>query len=112
MSKAVNAGFFCFIVLSTMYLRPVPLRAQATELGEITGRVVDQQGGAVANAAVKVVNAGTSVERAINTDNQGVFAARSLVPGVYRVEVSAPSFSTQIQDNIKLDVSATVSVDF
>ena len=99
-------------VLLLTLLLPGKLLAQANELGEITGRVTDQQGGAVGNASVKVINTGTSVERDLTTDSQGVFASRSLVPGVYRVEVSAPSFSTQVQDNIKLDVSATVSVDF
>ncbi len=93
-------------------LFPTKLAAQATELGEIAGTVTDPQGATVADVLVKIINTGTGVERDVRTESQGLFSARSLVPGVYRVEASAPSFSTQVQENIKLDVSATVTIDF
>ena len=111
-SNGVRVALCLLSFLFVACLCPVILRGQATELGLIGGRVTDAQGGVVPNAAVKVVNTRTSVERGLTTDSQGVFSARSLVPGTYRVEVSAASFQTQVQDNIKLDVSATVTVDF
>ena len=88
------------------------LHAQSTELGTITGIVTDPAGGLVPGARVKVINQGSNVVREVTSDSQGNFAARSLVPGTYRVEVTAPSFSQQVQENIKLDVSATVSLSF
>ncbi len=88
------------------------LSAQSTELGTIAGTVTDPAGAVIANAQVKVTNQATNVLREVASDSSGNFAARSLVPGMYRVEVSAPSFSTQVQDNIKLDVSAAVSLTF
>ena len=63
-------------------------------------------------ADVRVTNTGTVVVREATTDNQGNFAARSLVPGTYSVEVTAPSFQKQLQNNIKLDVGASVKLDF
>ncbi|MBV9677959.1 MAG: carboxypeptidase regulatory-like domain-containing protein, partial [Acidobacteriaceae bacterium] len=101
---------FAFLVFAALY--PSRLLGQATELGQITGRVTDPSGGVLQGATVKVINNGTSVERDVTTDSDGLFAARSLVPGTYRVEVSAPSFQTQVQDNIKLDVAAAVSLNF
>ncbi len=88
------------------------LNAQSTELGTIAGTVTDPAGALVPGAKVRVTNQETNVVRQDSTDAQGSFAARSLVPGTYRIEVSAPSFSEQVQENIKLDVSATVSLDF
>ncbi|MDQ2711797.1 MAG: TonB-dependent receptor [Acidobacteriota bacterium] len=88
------------------------LSAQSTELGTIAGTVTDPAGAVIPGANVKVINQGTNVIRQETTDAQGNFAARSLVPGAYRVEVTSPSFSQQVQENIKLDVSATVSLDF
>ena len=103
------------VLLSFLFLIAlcrVRLFGQATELGQITGRVVDAQGRVMPGATVNVTNTGTGVERTVSTDDDGFFAARSLVPGVYRVSVSAPSFQTQVQDNIKLDVAAAVRLDF
>ncbi len=108
----VHALSFCFSFLFLMALSSSRLFGQATELGQITGRVTDPQGGVMPNATVKVINNGTGVQRDATSDNDGFFAARSLVPGVYRVEVSAPSFQTQVQDNIKLDVAAAITLEF
>ncbi|HEX4773890.1 MAG TPA: TonB-dependent receptor [Bryobacteraceae bacterium] len=102
------------LVVFSFFLASFSYRAygQATELGTITGRAVDPAGAVIPGANVKVTNTGTNVVREAKTDAEGGFAARSLVPGTYRVEVSAPSFSTQVQDNIKLDVAATVTLTF
>jgi hypothetical protein len=100
------------LIAPLMALLAQPLYPQATELGTIAGTVTDQAGAVVPNASVKVINKGTNVARDVTGDPQGNFAARSLVPGTYRVEVSAPGFAQQIQDNIKLDVSAAVTLDF
>jgi hypothetical protein len=66
----------------------------------------------VPNATVRVTNSGTGVARDVTTDSQGNFAARSLVPGTYSVEVTAPSFQKQVQSNIKLNVGGSVTLDF
>jgi outer membrane receptor protein involved in Fe transport len=88
------------------------ISAQSTELGTIAGSVTDPAGAVIPGAKVKVTNVGTNVVREVVSDSQGSFAARSLVPGIYRVEVTAPSFAPQIQEQIKLDVNATVSLTF
>ncbi|MCU1292948.1 MAG: TonB-dependent receptor [Bryobacterales bacterium] len=102
---------FVFFVMALAAL-PALLSAQSTELGTIAGTVTDPAGAAVPDANVKVIGEATNVTREVKTDSQGSFAARSLVPGTYRVEVSAPSFAQQVQGNIKLDVSATATLDF
>jgi hypothetical protein len=102
-----------FVLFSLCLAVVLPrLSAQSTELGTIAGRVTDPAGAVIPGVHVKVTSKGTNVVREVISDSQGDFAARSLVPGVYRVEASAPSFAPQVQDNIKLDVSATVSLDF
>src|SRR5215469_16499741 len=102
------------VVLSLFVLTVFSARigAQSTELGTISGTVSDPAAAFIPGANVKVTNQGTNVVRETTTDSQGNFAVRTLVPGVYRVEVTAPSFATQIQDNIKLDVNATVALTF
>jgi len=104
LSIAFAASIFVFA--------PFRLYAQATELGTIAGTVTDPQNASVPDANVRVVNSGTGVTREVKTDNQGSFAARSLVPGTYSVEVASPSFQKQIQSNIKLDVGGALTLDF
>jgi hypothetical protein len=88
------------------------LDGQATTLGQIVGTVVDPSGSVIPNAQVTVANVGTGVTREVKSDDNGHFAAISLNPAVYRVEVTAPSFQRQIQDNINLDVSGSVNLTF
>jgi hypothetical protein len=102
------------LVLFSFFLAVLSPRvhAQSTELGTIAGTVTDPAGALIPGANVKVTNVGTNDVREATTDSQGSFAARSLVPGIYRVGVTAPSFTAQIQDHIKLDVNATVTLTF
>ncbi len=88
------------------------LWAQGTTLGSIVGVVLDPSGAAIPSAAVRVVNIGTGVPRDVTSDGNGGFSALSLIPGRYRVEVTAPSFQKQTQDNLKLDVSGTINLTF
>ena len=101
----------CFLSLATVLIAPCRLSAQAIALGTIAGSVTDPQNAAVPFATVRVTNTGTGVVREVTTDNQGNFAARSIISGIYSVEVSAPSFQKQIQSDLKLDVGATLTLD-
>jgi len=101
LSFAVLLGFDC-----------PKLWGQATELGQIAGTVTDAQGGTVAGATVQVTNLGTQIGREVKSDTQGSFAVRALVPGLYKVEVQSPNFQTQVQNQIKLDVGGSVTLDF
>ena len=57
---------------------------------EFSGEFRDTQKAAVPGATVVVRNTATGVERTIVTDASGNFAAASLPPGPYQVEVSLP----------------------
>ncbi len=109
--KAAHLCAITFGITAALSISPV-LYGQATTLGQIGGTVVDPSGASVPNADVKLTNMGTSVTRSAKTDENGFFTATSLVPGMYSVEVSAPSFKRQVQDNIRLDVSGSVSLTF
>src|SRR5207302_7676454 len=90
----------------------VSLFAQGTTLGSIVGTVVDTSNSSVPNAKVHIVNTGTGVARDVTTDDRGNFSAVSLIPGRYSVEVAAPSFQKQTQENLRLDVAGTISLIF
>ena len=91
---------------------PRQLAGQATTFGTIVGKVTDPTGSSVPSASVRIVNADTGITRQVITGTSGEFEARSLNPGFYNVEVTAPNFQKQVVERVKLDVSQSVTLDF
>jgi hypothetical protein len=85
--------------------------ALAQSTGAIQGTVYDPAGAAIANAKVVVTNTGTGETRNTVTDTAGAYAVPSLIPGSYKVEVSAPGFETTSTTNLNLSVGVTVTQD-
>ncbi|MBM3815338.1 MAG: TonB-dependent receptor, partial [Acidimicrobiia bacterium] len=103
---------FGALALSLALASPLLMFGQATTLGNIVGSVVDPSGAAVPGAKVRVLNTGTGVPRDVTTNENGVFSALSLIPGMYSVEVTAPNFQRQVQDKLRLEVSGSISLTF
>src|SRR5712691_6354043 len=89
-----------------------PLFGQGTTLGSIVGTVFDASGSSVPGAKVRVLNTQTGVARETVTNEGGSFSALSLIPGIYSVEVTAPNFQKQVQENLKLEVAGTIALTF
>src|SRR5688572_11738493 len=96
------------ILLAVLAVLPATLFGQATTLGSIVGTVTDPSGAAVPNARVRSVNTQTGVARETQTGESGNFSVLSLIPGVYSVEVSAPNFQRQVQENLRLEVAGSI----
>jgi len=82
-----------------------------SERGNITGIVNDQSGAAVAGAEVVIINRDTNATLRVTSTSSGEYNAPNLVPGVYRVEITAGGFKRFVQQNIFVSVSATVRLD-
>ena len=77
----------------------------------LRGTVVDAQGNAVSNASVDVRNAGTSLQRSVITDANGIFTVRNLqVADDYEVSVTAPSGDSALRKGIALDLGKTTNI--
>lgn len=79
--------------------------------GSITGRVVDNNGAAVANAAVTVTNAATNASSSTTTNGDGDYAALYLTPGSYSVTVEAAGFKKSTRRNIEIRVGDKLQID-
>src|SRR5882672_6553552 len=88
------------------------LFGQGTTLGSIVGTVFDATGSSVPGAKVRVLNTQTGVARETVANESGSFSALSLIPGIYSVEVTAPNFQKQVQENLKLEVAGTIALTF
>ena len=84
----------------------------AQAIGALQGRVLDTDGAVVAGAKISVLNLATSAQRVVQADSKGNYQVAALPVGVYRVEVQAPGFQTQIVENLIVEVGRAVAQDF
>src|SRR5215813_12420147 len=73
--------------------------------GEISGRVTDINGAAIANA--KVTISGQTGDRTITANAEGVFEALNLIPGAYKVKVEQTGFKTLTVPGVEVYVGKT-----
>jgi hypothetical protein len=79
-------------------------------LTQVSGVVTDPSGAAVVGANVEATNLDTNVKRSTKTDASGIYTLPQLVPGNYRLTVSAAGFSSATVDSIRLLVNTPATV--
>lgn len=77
----------------------------------LTGRVTDPSGAVVPGALVTVTNTATGVQVKTRSDGSGEYTTPFLLPGPYKVSVSAPGFEGYEHTNIVLQTSQKVQED-
>lgn len=97
------------LILNVLLVAPV--LAQVTT-ADITGRVLDQLGAAVPNAAVTVRHTGTGQTRTATTNEEGDYTITQLPPGTYEVSAEAKSFSKTLLRDLELNVGSKQTLNF
>src|SRR5438552_2026459 len=82
-----------------------------SERGNVTGIVTDPSGAAVPGAEITVTHRDTNATVKVVTTPTGEYNAPNLLPGTYRVEITAPSFKRFVQQNVVVAASTTVRLD-
>lgn len=88
-----------------------PADAQAVANATIRGVVTDTSDAAVPSAQVKAIQIGTAQISSTVSGSDGAYALPNLPIGPYRLEVTAPSFSTYVQSGITLQVGNDVQIN-
>ncbi len=89
-------------------LLPVAAAGQETR-GNING-IVQDSGGVIPGAAVRITNTATSQTQQLVTNSSGYFEAVLLNPGTYEVRVELQGYKTLTQSGIVLAVGQTVNL--
>jgi Carboxypeptidase regulatory-like domain/TonB dependent receptor len=84
--------------------------AQGTT-AQIVGKVADQTGAAIPNAAIDVQNTGTSLGRTVTSSATGEYVIPSLPLGSYRLKAVAAGFKTYAQSGIVLEDGQSARLD-
>jgi hypothetical protein len=94
-----------------LFLLPALAGAQ-TNVGQISGRVTDQSGGALAGATVTAANEQTGLQQTATTDAIGGYVFASLPAGSYKVRVELTGFKPVERTNLVLDAASRRAADF
>ncbi|HEX6164552.1 MAG TPA: carboxypeptidase regulatory-like domain-containing protein, partial [Vicinamibacterales bacterium] len=98
------------LALVVVLSMPSLLRAQ-TGTADITGRILDQQGGALPGVTVVARNQDSGVYRQSISAGNGTYQFPGLMPGVYHIEADLTGFNKYQRANLRLEVGKTVVVD-
>ncbi|HEY8560026.1 MAG TPA: TonB-dependent receptor [Pyrinomonadaceae bacterium] len=81
--------------------------------GSITGTVRDQNGAVIQSAQVRVASTERGLERTFQVNDEGIFSATLLPPGVYTITVTAQGFTQTVVENVQISVNdrRTISVE-
>ena len=85
--------------------------AQQTS-GNVTGRILDQQGAAIPGATVTARNTETGLSRSEVSDAEGVFRLNALPVGTYDITAELQGFTAAPAKQIPINVSQTITLDF
>lgn len=97
------------LFLSLLYL---PAYAQSGENGAISGKVFIDDEGNVLPGAVLILLSSRGMSKTVVSDEEGKYRFPALLPGLYSLDVKADGFVPQKQENIRIHVAKTLTVDF
>lgn len=89
---------------------PAILSAQSGT-ADLTGKVLDQQGGALPGVLVVARNQDSGTFRQSVSASNGTFQFPGLMPGVYHVEAELAGFNKYQRTDLRLEIGKTVAVD-
>ena len=99
------------LLFSFAFLFPVCVAyAQTATSGAVVGTITDPSGAAVPNGSVQLLNTGTNATTTQTTNNSGQFTFGNVVPGTYKVTVTAAGFRTSTVESLTVDVNKSVTV--
>src|SRR6266516_7582629 len=92
---------FCLVAISILL---VVLGAFAqVQNGQFTGTVTDPSGAAIPNVKVTVTNMGTNLSVSTTTNQSGLYTAKELPVGTYKITAEAKGFKTITNNNVVLN---------
>lgn len=83
---------------------------QTATSGLVVGTITDPSGGFVPNCTVQLLNTATNATASVASDSNGGFTFGNVVPGTYKVTVTAAGFRTSTVENLSVDVNRSVNV--
>jgi Carboxypeptidase regulatory-like domain len=107
-SKSMALGF---LILPLLFAAGNLTFAQTTGSGTINGTVRDPAQAAIPGASVTIHNLDTGIDRAVSTNEAGLYSAPFLSPGRYEITVTKAGFTMVTRKELTLQVGQTLTID-
>jgi len=104
LTAAVSIGLFLSLAGASAF-------AQQTA-GNLNGRILDAQGGALPGATVTAVNESTGYSRTVVSDEAGLYRLNALPVGVYTMTTELSGFTRTERKDVIVNVGQTATLDF
>ena len=111
-TSSVAQFFSVSLCLCGAILLSVSCFGQDASTGALRGIITDASGSRIASASVVLINSGTAIRDATQTDDQGQYAFQLLVPGDYTARAEAQGMSPQVSPVMKIDLGAATALNF
>jgi hypothetical protein len=105
--KRLQSRFAVFAVLAIAFTAVAQVQN-----GQFQGTVTDPTGAAIPNATVTVTNEATNLSVSTSTNASGLYTAKELPIGTYKLSVEAPGFKTTSTSGVVLNAGVIAHVDF
>lgn len=99
-----------FLYLAAFILFATPVRAQLL-YGSLTGNVADTSGAAIPQATVVLLEMSKGITQEATTDGSGVYRFSELLPGDYKVTISAKGFNSSVVEGVNVNVNSVQRID-
>ena len=90
----------------------VNVSAQTTNVGRISGTVIDSSKAVIPGASITVIEEATGASRRVTTDSNGAYVVTNLPVGTYRVSVEQSGFGKEVKTGFRLDADGRITADF
>ncbi len=104
----------CFLTLAVLILsfivQPPAARAQVL-YGSLSGVVTDPSGAAIPGAKVLATEQSKGIRQEATTDAAGLYRISDVLPGTWKITVTAQGFAPLETDNIVVDANSVARVD-
>jgi hypothetical protein len=98
------------VALITVFLAINSANAQVL-YGSLTGIVTDKTGAAVSSAKVDAVEIQKGIHQEVTADSSGLYRFTELLPGIWKITVSAKGFNSAETDSITVSANSVIRVD-
>ena len=82
------------------------------DTGAIVGTVRDPSGSAIPGTKLTATNNATGVAFSVTSNTSGQYQFTAVKVGTYSVRAAAQGFTTQVVNNVQIDVQSRPSIDF
>jgi len=107
-TRNLQAAFFVLLLTSLW----TSLASAQLYTGSITGIVTDPSGAVVPSAKITVVDQDKGYSFSVTANGSGRYLVRPVPPGNYKISVEAAGFQGEYKENVRVDVTQNVSIDF